>query len=1023
MGISLVGVGTTVVQTGAAGTFGPLVGSGAPGVSATEAIQAFPIPFSCAMSGLTSAQGPITAPFTITARKNGASVTQTISDTAQTDSTHTDRYLPGDTIDTTRTAGAGGLQRMQAQMQLGFVHAQGAQALMTVTAGAAANPVDGTVNAEKLTPTAVSGNHTSGVGPCALSASGSYTHSAYVCQSGAYSQLVFYINDFSGGGGINSIVNLANGTMGAPTVGGAVTAQGNSITPVGGGWYLVTLSGKGFTTNTSAAIYGYSGGTTSFVGDGTSGYLVYGSQLDPGLARLQHATIYASTHPGAGAGLSASTVYYPRAASSSPGGQTVEANSQYQVGCAGLLSNMTFVVPTNATTASSSVVSRINGANGTQAFTIGAGLTGTFRDVVNADSLAVAGLFCPQISVGVGGSITLSVSAFMFTPTVGNQSDIFTAATTPSLSNGYMAPYASTGTVSTAAAAGVALGFPFSVTRFCAYVLTNTATSSGNINANKNGTNVAPSGILLGAGLTGWFVSGGGSTAFLATDLLCFFGASLLAGGTVTLLQMGMTLTTPASYPQLVNEAGAAADTSAGRIGRTSIVGPETGSAADVENSTATSLMAVTEAGAAADASSNTRLAGSQVTEAGSAADTTDKVMVLHPVVAEIGAGADLTNAFDVYTLVMVEPDDANASAVDVEDIGAFISAMISEAGAAGDVAILANGIFGAIVEATLGAFEVTDANFAPMSVEVDELGDGEDQADATSQYANAVIEPDDGNASAADVSDVFPVIPLSQADSGDAADVEDAIYTLFGETDEVGSAQDQIDALAGFGLAQAEQGDAQDETDDLEAVLAVVVFEAGAALDASDPTSVTSLDVEDYANATDFPDISAAGFDVVSEQAIAQDRTDTNAVALSDVEEAGDGATTESDTVLFFASDVEEAGAADHESDTLAVLAADVEEPAAAQDATDYDKVGVSLLPVVESAAAQDQTALGISSLGASVAEIGAASDLTDMRATLHLIVQEIGAALDLSFALGFRAYAQVLSMTARIIHAPPPP
>ncbi len=92
--------------------------------------------------------------------------------------------------------------------------------------------------------------------------------------------------------------------------------------------------------------------------------------------------------------------------------QTTEAKAQVIARDSYTLADLYVRVIANATTASSTVRSRVGGANGNQSVSIGAGATGVFQDTVNSDSLVDGNLFNSQVVVGAGGTLKVSIIAY-----------------------------------------------------------------------------------------------------------------------------------------------------------------------------------------------------------------------------------------------------------------------------------------------------------------------------------------------------------------------------------------------------------------------------------------------------------------------------------------------------------------------------------------------------------------------------------------------------------------------------------
>lgn len=103
------------------------------------------------------------------------------------------------------------------------------------------------------------------------------------------------------------------------------------------------------------------------------------------------------------------TFYLPAFQALVPGtGASTEAWFQRTYRTSGVLSNLFVNVTANATAASSTLISRQNGGNGAMSITINAASTGEFTDATNSDSVTAGDEMGLQLSVGSGGTITLS---------------------------------------------------------------------------------------------------------------------------------------------------------------------------------------------------------------------------------------------------------------------------------------------------------------------------------------------------------------------------------------------------------------------------------------------------------------------------------------------------------------------------------------------------------------------------------------------------------------------------------------
>ena len=150
---------------------------------------------------------------------------------------------------------------------------------VSVTANAVVSP-DGTLTADKLTPSATNDQHVAY--KQSLISSGSVTMSVYA-KAGEYTWL--FLSDTLGANN-GAYFNLATGALG--TVGSNATA---TITPVGNNWYRCTVTTTATSTSGIGLYVASANNTVVFTGNGFSGIYIWGAQLEAGA----YATSYIPT--------------------------------------------------------------------------------------------------------------------------------------------------------------------------------------------------------------------------------------------------------------------------------------------------------------------------------------------------------------------------------------------------------------------------------------------------------------------------------------------------------------------------------------------------------------------------------------------------------------------------------------------------------------------------------------------------------------------------------------------------------
>ncbi len=186
----------------------------------------------------------------------------------------------------------------------------------------------------------------------------------------------------------------------------------------------------------------------------------------------------------------------------------------------------------NTLVGATTVRSRINGGNGNQTVSIGAGATGTFTDAVNSDTLVGGSLFNWSVVAGAGTSIIFTVLASTLT-TVANTTPIVAAT---DLGIAYWGPsdvgyFTYLGCIfRNALDANVQYRFRTAATlsNFRIYVADNELTAASTFRVRKNGANGNQS-ISVPGGGTGSYEDAVNTDGFVAGDLMNY---QVVAGAT-----------------------------------------------------------------------------------------------------------------------------------------------------------------------------------------------------------------------------------------------------------------------------------------------------------------------------------------------------------------------------------------------------------------------------------------------------------------------------------------------------------
>ena len=191
-------------------------------------------------------------------------------------------------------------------------------------------------------------------------------------------------------------------------------------------------------------------------------------------------------------------------------------------------------VTANATTASSTIRSRKNTANGAQSVSIGAGATGVFQDSVNSDSLVAGDLFNTQVVVGAGGTLTLTIIAYTLA-TASNTTPIIIAGkiATHTLGTG-ITTYTAIGGQhwynTTEARSQYIFRVAATLSNFRIYMRANTVNGASTFRTRKNAADGAQS-FSVGASTTGAFEDTVNSDSIASGDAVAYQAVTGGSGG------------------------------------------------------------------------------------------------------------------------------------------------------------------------------------------------------------------------------------------------------------------------------------------------------------------------------------------------------------------------------------------------------------------------------------------------------------------------------------------------------------
>lgn len=242
-----------------------------------------------------------------------------------------------------------------------------------------------------------------------------------------------------------------------------------------------------------------------------------------------------------------------------------EAQNQMRWHTAVTLSHLWARVVANATSASSSVVSRKNGVDGNLTLSIGAGATGTFEDTTHTDSIASGDDAAIKVVAGAGGPLGIETISILVEPSSGTVVKLSNTSVTPN-ANGVTRVVRLTGwddNTVTGSEAQTQLEFENAGTlkNLYVYVSSNARTTDTTISVRKNGSNTGCPTVTVGAGGTGVFEDTSTTVAVANGDDINYRWTTLAGTQDLVATQVAIEFVTADEFTQLVCAAGSAGST------------------------------------------------------------------------------------------------------------------------------------------------------------------------------------------------------------------------------------------------------------------------------------------------------------------------------------------------------------------------------------------------------------------------------------------------------------------------------
>lgn len=232
---------------------------------------------------------------------------------------------------------------------------------------------------------------------------------------------------------------------------------------------------------------------------------------------------------------------------------TTESDAQTPYFVAGVLSNLVCNVWTNASTGTSTIKSRINGADGNMSLTFGAGITGRFFDNSNTDNVVNGDLVCTHLDRGGGAAMQIGQVGAFYTPNDGSLIYKVGVAGSSSFATGtgYIGFIGGLDSISdNSSATTPRITVPFTAKNFHAVSSSNGRSNTTIFDLRQNGSSTAL-GVTFPASTAGLQTDTANSVSISASDNINYRRVTNTGSGTFVIRQIGMELHYPANEMNL----------------------------------------------------------------------------------------------------------------------------------------------------------------------------------------------------------------------------------------------------------------------------------------------------------------------------------------------------------------------------------------------------------------------------------------------------------------------------------------